>query len=248
MTRNAYSMSARGQTIMVWWAVVFTAIYGLALGLLLHMIPPPSVNWSANQIAHFYTVHHTGIRVGAVIASWCSGFMIPLAVVIGIQMGRQEGGSKPWSILAVGSGVLMSIFLMLPPLFWGVAAFTPSRAPQITAIMHELGCLTLVTTDQAYIFAWVAIVVVSLMPKTARYSPFPRWYGYFTGWTAFMFELGAFAFLPRNGPFDWRGLLAYWSPLTVFGAWVAVTAVLLLKALKQQRLDPETSTPETQLA
>ncbi len=46
----------------------------------------------------------------------------------------------------------MSIPLVLPPIYWGVAAFTPTRAPEITAIMHELAMLTFVTTDQYYIF------------------------------------------------------------------------------------------------
>jgi hypothetical protein len=228
-------MSERSQRILLWWGIIFAVIYGLVLGLLLNMIPPPTPKLSAAQIAHWYEVRHTKIRVGAVIASWTSAFMVPIAIVVAAQMSRQEQGRKVWSWITIASGTLMSIFLVLPPLFFGVAAFTPSRAPQITAIMHELGLLTLVTTDQYYVFMWVAVVVICLVPTAVKYSPFPRWFGYMTAWIAIMFEAGAFAFLPRTGPLAWNGLLVFWLPLTLFGLWIAVMSYLLFGALRQQR-------------
>jgi len=227
-------MSLRSQRALVWWAIVFTAIYGAALWFLLDMVPPPSAKLSANEIAHWYAERHDQVRIGAVIASWTGAFMVPLTVVLAVQMARQEAGSRVWSLLTVAGGAMMSIFLVLPPLFWGVAAFTPDRAPDVTALMHELGVLTLTTTDQYYIFMWVAIVVISLRAATVRNSPFPRWYGYFTLWTALMFEAGAIAFMPRTGPFAWNGLLVFWSPLSLFGAWIAVTPYLLLTAIRRQ--------------
>jgi hypothetical protein len=236
-------MSERGQKILVWWAVIFTAIYGVALRFLLHMMPPPSATWSPERVAQFYVEHGAEIKVGATIASWTSAFMLPLAIVIAIQMSRHEKGTPVWSISAGASGAMMSIFLVLPPLFWGVAAFTPTRAPEITTTMHELALLTLVTTDQFYIFMWVGVVVICLTPDRVIHSPFPRWFGYFTAWTALMFEVGAVAFLTRTGPFAWNGLLVFWSPLTLFGAWIAVTAVLLLKAINKQAADSELRVP-----
>jgi hypothetical protein len=228
-------MSERSQTILVCWAVVFAVIYGIVLWLLLDMVPPPTPKLSATQIAHWYAVRHTQIRIGAVIASWTSAFMVPLAIVVAAQMSRQETGRKVWSAMTICGGTLMSIFLVLPPLFWGVAAFTPSRAPQITAIMHELGMLTLTTTDQYYVFMWVAVVVICWLPTSISHSPFPRWFGYLTAWIAVMFEAGAFAFLPRTGPLAWNGLMVFWLPLTLFGLWIAVMCNLLLRALKRQR-------------
>jgi hypothetical protein len=228
------TFSERSQKIVVWWALVFTAIYGFAMAFLLHIMPPPKATWNYDQIAHWYSIHHDSIRVGAIVASYTSAFMLPLACVVAVQMAREEPGGKIWTILTIAGGAMMSIFLVLPPLFFGVAAFTPSRSHEVTGVMHELAMLTLTTTDQFYVFMWVAIVVICLIPKTAKHSPFPRWFGYFTAWIAFMFEAGAIAFLPRTGPFSWRGLLVFWSPLTLFGLWITVMSVLLLKALNQQ--------------
>jgi hypothetical protein len=230
-------VSERAQIGIVWWALALTAIYGLVLGLLLHMIPPPDATMSAVEIARWYSDHAFSIKVGATIASWTSAFMLPLWAVIGIQISRQEKGRPIWAVMAVAGGAMMSIFLVLPPLFWGVAAFTPSRSADTTAMMHELGVLTLTTTDQFYIFNWVAVVVICLRPQIAPHSPFPRWFGYFSAWIGMMFEAGAMAFNFRTGPFSWNGLLVFWSPLSLFGVWIGVMAYLLLRSLKLQRQD-----------
>ena len=222
------------QKILVWWGLAMTAIYGAVLFFLLRMLPPPSAAWPAERVAQFYADNSGAIKVGAVIASWTSAFMVPIAVVVAIQIARHEKGRPVWSILAGISGSMMSIFLVLPPLFWGVAAFTPTRAPEITATVHELGLPTLVTTDQYFVFIWVAVVVVCLVPNSVAHTPFPRWFGYFSGWVAVMFEVGAVAFLAKSGPFSWNGLLVFWIPLSAFGAWLIVMAVLLFRAINAQ--------------
>jgi hypothetical protein len=227
-------MAERSQQILVWWTLVFMTIYGISLFALLDMIPPPSAELSVNEIAAWYAERHDQVRIGAVICAWTGGFMVPIVIVIGLQMARLERG-KVWTLLAIASGVMMTIFFVLPPLFFGVAAFTPTRDPQVTSIMHELGLLSLVTTDQYFIFMWVAVVVICFLPTTARHSPFPRWFAYFSAWVALMFEAGVFAFLARTGPFAWNGVLVYWVPLSVYGLWIGAIAVLLLRNLKAQR-------------
>jgi hypothetical protein len=229
-------MSIRAQRILVWWAVAFILIYGLSYGFLIQLLPLPSATLGASEVAAFYRENSLQIRLGAMICGWVGAFMVPLAVVIGVQMARLEKGVPVWSILEICGGCLMSLFLVLPPIFWGVAAFTPDRPQEITLLMHELANLVLVTTDQFFIFQNVAIGYVSLTHGADRRSPFPRWMGYFTIWAAFMFEAGALGFLPRTGPFAWNGLFVYWTPLVVFGAWFFIMAYMLLRALHRQAL------------
>lgn len=232
-------MSERAQRILLWWGLSFTVIYGLVWVFLLHMMPPPSATWSADQIAHFYIEHGTSIKIGATIAGWTSGFMVPIAVVVAVQISRHETGRPVWSVLSLAGGLLMSVPLVLPPIFWGAAAFTPTRAPEITAMMHELSMLTFVTTDQYYIFMWVAIAVIALLPNKVVHTPFPRWFGYYTAWTALMFETGAIAFNVRTGPFAWNGLLAFWMPTVTFFIWISVASTLLFKAIGRQHQDAD---------
>jgi hypothetical protein len=229
-------MTTRAQRILMWWGLTFTVVYGLVWWRLFHMMPPPTAKWSADQIARFYVHNSSEIKIGATICSWTSGFMVPIAVVVAVQIARHEKDKPVWAALALAGGTLMSIPLVLPPIYWGVAAFTPTRAPEITAIMHELAMLTFVTTDQYYIFMWVAIAFVALIPNTVMHTPFPRWFGYYTAWTALMFEAGAIAFLTRSGPFAWNGLLAFWSPVVTFFAWIVVMAVLMFRAIGSQEM------------
>jgi hypothetical protein len=77
------------------------------------------------------------------------------------------------------------------------------------------------------------------LTRAVVHSPFPRWFGYFTAWTALMFEAGAIAFLTRTGPFAWNGLLVFWSPVLLFGAWMVVMIVLLFRALARQISEPQ---------
>jgi hypothetical protein len=246
--RNLFSL--RSQRIILWWGIALAIVYILAFIFLLQQVPLKNPAWSAEQVADWYV--HNGIRVkwGAVICSWTGAFMMPILTVVAVQMARVEtGGMKIWSNLSLVSGALMSLFLMLPPMFWGVAAYTaPRKNPEVTTLMHELACLTLTTTDQFYIFMWVAVTVLCLRPATQliKNNPFPRWWGYGSLWITFMFEAGAFAFIPRSGPFAWNGLLVYWSPLTLFSVWITIQCWLTFRALRGQVNDPDQEQPVEQ--
>lgn len=227
--------SEKAQIIMVWWSLIFLVIFAVAWAGLLKMMPPPGPSLSEAEVGAFYVEYGAEIRWGAMIASWVSAFMVPLSVVVAVQMARMETGTPVWSILAFAGGITMSMFLVFPPICWGVAAFSVERAPEVTTLMHELSLLTLTTTDQYYIFLWFPLAYVSIRNRESDdLNPFPRWYGWLTLWAAIAFEVGALAFHFKSGPFAWNGALVFWMPLTVFFAWLAVTWVMLLKKLPLQ--------------
>ncbi|MEQ8839151.1 MAG: hypothetical protein RID07_20265 [Lacipirellulaceae bacterium] len=232
-------VSERAQHLSIWCTLIMMFTFGWVLWGLLYMLPPPMATLSEVEVAAFYRANAFDIRLGAMIASWISAFGVPFAVVIAIQLARLEKQDSPegapvWSLLAFAGGILMTMFLVFPPIVWGTAAFTAERAPQLTTILHELGTLTLVTTDQFFIFQMIPIAIVSLRVKHDEYSAFPRWLGYFTLWAALVFEVGALAFMFKSGPFSWNGIMVFWAPLIVYGSWVTVTCVVILKALARQ--------------
>jgi hypothetical protein len=243
MSEHRSLFSERSQRAILWWGIALAVIYGVALIFLLQQVPTKNPAWSAEQVADWYANHQGSIKWGAVIASWTGAFMMPILAVVTIQMARVEtGGWKIWSALSLVSGALMSLFLMLPPLFWGVAAYTaPRKDPEVTTLMHELATLTLTTTDQYYIFLWIGVTVIALRPATqlVKNNPFPRWWGYTSLWITIMFEAGAIAFVPRSGPFAWNGLLVFWSPLTLFTVWITIQCWLIFRALRLQRAEPD---------
>ena len=228
-------MTERAQVIMIWWGLIMMFIYGFTLWLGFDMVPPPTPKLGAEEVAAFYANDNLSKRMAAMICSWTSAFMVPIYTVASIQIARFEDNLQAWSKLCLISGGMMALFLMLPPLFWGVAAYSPDRPAEITKLMHELGMMTLVTTDQVYIFAMVAIGYVSLSRREHdTLSAFPRWLGYFTLFAAVAFEVGALAFIPKSGPFSWNGVMVFWMPFWVFGLWVTVFSFFMLKAIKRQ--------------
>jgi hypothetical protein len=234
--------SEQSQRAILWWGIGLAVVYTLAFIFLLQQVPTKNPAWSAEQVADWYVHNQTKIKWGAVIDGWAGAFMMPILAVVAFQMARVEGGWRIWSALSLVSGALMSLFLMLPPMFWGVAAYTaPRKNPEVTALMHELATLTLTTTDQFYIFLWVGVTVLALRPasKLVKHNPFPRWWGYLSLWITIMFEAGAVAFVPRSGPFAWNGLLVFWSPLTLFGVWITVQCWLIFRSLTAQIADPD---------
>lgn len=228
-------MTAKSQKALVWWGTIFLVLYGTAWGVMIKTIPPVPTTWTAAEVADFYRSNGGLVRLGAMITSWTGAFMVPIAIVISMQMARLEKGIPIWAILQFAGGIMMSVLLVLPPIFWGVAGYDPSRPAEVTQLMHQLAWLSMTTTDQYYIFQMVAIVVIGLRRTDVPLSAFPRWYAYVTAWCAFMFEAGAFAFVFRTGPFAWNGMFVFWLPLILFGFWVFLTCYVLLRTIEQQR-------------
>ena len=228
------TISPRAQRFMLWWGWLMMIVFGLAYGFLIKLLPLNSPTDTAVQVAAFYTENNASIRIGAIICSWVSAFAIPIYVVMAAQSSRLEKGIPIWTMLQFAGGIMMTIFLVLPPIFWGVAAFSADRAAELTLLMHELANLTLVTTDQYFIFNMVAVSYLALSRRDHPLNPFPRWYAYYTIWGALMFEVGALGFFPRTGPFAWNGALVYWFPLCIFGIWITLTIVVLLRAISHQ--------------
>jgi hypothetical protein len=226
--------SPRAQAALIYWAWGFSTAYFLAYYFLIKLLPLPPATLTAAQVANFYMLNSTEIRAGAAVCSWTGAFTIPLAIVLAIQMGRMEKGFPIWSIVQFTGGVMMSIFTALPPLLWGVAAFTPTRPPEITLVIHEFGNLAFIATNQYFIFQNIGLAVVCLTQKGGEESPFPRWIGYLTLLTASIIEVGVLAFLPKTGPFAWNGFFVYWLPLGMYGAWYLTVSITALRALKRQ--------------
>lgn len=230
-------MSESKQRFLLWWSLAFLVLYSLALIFLLKMFPPPDPSWSDLRVQEFYQDNSTSIRIGAVIASWTGAFLAPFFVVVGCQVARLEKGRPVWGVTVAILGGLMTVFLVFPPIFWGAAAFDADRSADVTALMHHLGSLTLVSTDQYFIFPWVAITAVCFLKTDVAHSPFPRWFGYFSGWSALVFEAGANCFVFKDGPLAWNGILSFWVPFVGFGLWMTISYVLLFRALKAQSTD-----------
>lgn len=231
-------MSSRSQIFLVYWALAFLTIFGIAAYFLMHVVPPPPPTNSDDQIAGFFTAHSMSIRIGAVLAVSTTGFTLPLAAVVSYQMTRLGHGMRVWAILQGLGGAVVSIWLVFPALIWGVAAFTPERAASVTRMLSDLSFLALVTTTPYFIFQVLSITYVCLSNKVD--SPFfPRWFGYFSIWTFLLTEVGPLGFLTKAGPFAWNGLIVFWVPVFIFFGWVFTLSYVFITVLSRESTDSE---------
>ncbi|RYE60718.1 MAG: hypothetical protein EOP20_01720, partial [Hyphomicrobiales bacterium] len=222
-------MSERSQIVLIWWSLIFMNVFGMAWMFLIGTLPLPPATMTAPEIAQFYLDHSLRIRLGAAVCSWTSAFTVPICVVASVQMARLEKGPPVWAVLQLIGGVFTSLFVVLPPLLWGIAAFSPDRPPEITRLVHESANLIFATATQYVVFQMVAITVISLRQTAMRHSPFPRWFGFFTIWTILITEVAVTGYLTRTGPFAWNGLFVFWIPLAIGSVWLIAMAVMMLR-------------------
>jgi hypothetical protein len=221
-TQKAYAYSGVAMMVVL-----------LAALLIAGWLPPPGPHQSAQQVAHDYQAHATAIRVGMMVGIFGAALLGPFVASIASQMRRIDGGVGPSAYCQLALGSMLILEFVLPFMIFEVAAFRPDRAPAITLALSDIGWILLVATVST---AVVELLLVGMaIGADKRDVPiFPRWAATFSYFVAAVFTLGAGAVFTEHGPFAWNGLLSFWVPLSVFGGWLLVMTVLLVRAIDRQ--------------
>lgn len=233
---QGFYANIRAQRVLVWMTMILMSIFGLGWIGLMQTFPPPAADLPASEVVKIYAEHNVRFRIGVILALISGGFLAPLSLVISIQMARLEKGVPVWALFQGLTGVLGSIFVFLPVLVWGVAAFTPERDPELTLLFHEFGWLFYITPLSLFPMQLLGIIVISFTKEEDdRVSAFPRWLGYLTAWQLVQSFGGPIAVLFKTGIFSWKGLLPFWLPVGLFGVWMGAVFFCLLRALAHQQ-------------
>jgi hypothetical protein len=229
-------IDAKSQRGMLWAGVIMSTVYTLAFVYLCEFWPLPSPTLDAAQVLELYTRHNLQTRFGAVLMSLTGAFYLPWAIVICAQMNRIEKGFPVWTVMCGLASTLGAWLFAIPAIIWGIAGFTVERDPQITLFAHQIGFLFFVAPACFFPMQLIPIAVVSLSPNnTDEHPAFPRWFGWFSLWTAVLASSGQMSMLFKTGPFAWNGLLSFYMPLVVFTVWVVVLVYTLLRAIGHQQ-------------
>ncbi len=183
-------------------------------------IPAVPANWSAEEVAEFYRDDTNLIRFGIILT--LIGFMVwgPLITVILRQMLRIRPEQKALAYLQFGSGLAAWQFLWVPMLVLAAASFRPERSPEATQTLHDLGWILLFMPFVLQSGAIALAVLLDTGPKPV----FPRWVAYFNLLECFLFLAVVLMLFFKTGPFAYHGVLVFWLPLFIFGAWLLVMA------------------------
>ncbi len=203
-------------------------------------LPLPRPSMSAAEVAALISSNTVRIQIGLIIIAAGAVFLAPFITEITVQMRRIEGPQSPLAWLQLGLGILF-VFEFILPCFIGLAAtYRPQRSPEITQALFDLCWLLFVGVVSTAVMQCLAVAVVILGDK--RNPPlFPRWVGWFNVWAALTFGFGGLVALFKRGPLAWNGVLAFWIPLSVFGAWFGVMIWALLQAVARPQRDYDES-------
>lgn len=225
------------------WLIIITIILANVYGgafIMMGLLPVPSPSLGLEQVIEIYAANNLQFRIGVCIMIISGAWYLPWSVVLFLQMMRIEKGAPVMSIVQVLASTNGTWLFAIPPVFWGVVAFSIDRNPELSLLMHEFAWLYFVTPASFFLFQLIPIAVVSLSKdNTDPNTPFPRWLGWLTVWSGVTGVIGFIAQLFKSGPFAWSGLFPFYLPIAIFTAWMVCLVITLWKALKHQELSTQ---------
>ncbi|WP_375476571.1 hypothetical protein [uncultured Jatrophihabitans sp.] len=227
-------MNATTQRLCAWCGIAFMVM--LLIGVVVAgFLPPPSPGLSANAIANLFAEHRTRIRIGLIVMIFGCALLFPYSVAIAVQLRRVEGEFSPMAWTELLAGGCSTLLFLVPQLILQTATFR-DYSPQIVQVLDDLGWIAIVSAVSFALIQNLAIAIAVLRDHRAQ-PIYPRWVGYLNIWAAIIFCGGTVAVFFKSGPFAWRGLFAWWLPLSVFGLWFLVMVVTTVQAINRQEVE-----------
>jgi len=225
-------MISRLHLLGAWSGFVFLSLFFVGFWLLAHFLPGHNPSASAEEIAALYQSNTNGIRIGMLLVLFGSVFFLPWNVSINALIRRMEGPSDFLSQCQITGAIVCSLYFSIPAMFWEMAAFRPDRSPDLTLLLNDGGWILLITAVPPFVLQCVPLGFAILNDKNPQ-PLFPRWFGYAILWAVVTYLPGDVAYFFKTGPFAWNGLFPYWVPFTIYGGWVMMMSVMMLKIINR---------------
>ncbi|WP_182379446.1 hypothetical protein [Nocardioides sp. WS12] len=223
----------RNQVIMAWCGPLFTVCLFGGWGLLGGFIPLVPATDSAAQVAQHYANNQALHLTGLTIAMAGAFLTLPFSLVVSLQLRRAERGFPVMSVLQFASGIIVTMVLTVPIVFFMVGAFRPERPAEITLALNDLSYILLIIPWPPVVGQLVAIAIATLGDRSPE-PVFPRWVAWFSLWLAFLVLPATLIAFFADGVFAWTGLIGFWIPAAAFGAWYLVMTWVLLRAIRTE--------------
>lgn len=227
------------QRLCTWSGVLFAILFFVGFGLIARYIPPPTPARSAADVALFYRANANTIRTGMILSMYALVFFVPFTAAISVQLKRIEGEHTPLTYAQLGVGCTLPVAFFPALYYFQVAAYRPERSQEAVQTLNDMGWLPFTGIIYA-IFVQNLVIGVAVLSDRRTQPVYPRWYGYFCLWTAILYCPASLDVFFQDGPLAWNGLFSWWLSLAAFFAWLVVTVVVTLHAIRGQALDGQT--------
>jgi hypothetical protein len=225
--------SRRFQTFGAWCGPAFVLLlfggWGV-LGGFIPLIPPSS---APGQVAAAYSTTPVVHLIGLTLAMIGTAATMPFFLTLSMQMRRAELRTPFLAIMQLISGIVVTVILLIPILFFVVAQFRPERSPELTQLLDDLSYICLILPWPP-IFGQLIPLALAIFNDHRERPVFPRWLAYLNLWTAVFLLPASLLIFFKTGPFAWNGLFGFWIPAAVFGLWYLIMCWVLLRAIKDE--------------
>ncbi|MFL0197897.1 hypothetical protein ACJDU8_20345 [Clostridium sp. WILCCON 0269] len=231
---NLMGTNAKTQRLCAWAGVLANVLWVVGEIPFTHWWAPHSPLWGPSEVAKLFQTNTTAIVIGLILFGFGGALYLPWTAEISVQLKRIEGKNSPLTYVNLGLGACFVWVFLIPWVLWQVIAFRASTAsPEILWILDDLAWITNISPVNIVLIQGISIGIAVLSDKHSK-PIFPRWFGWYSIASVFSFLPGAFSPLFETGPIAWDGLLSFWIPFATYLAWMTVTTVMLLKAIKRQ--------------
>jgi hypothetical protein len=197
------------------------------------LLPVPSPNYSAQQIADFYRTDTLRLRVGLFVVLIGVFSYGPLCVAISRRMRRMSPRQSALASVQLSAATIGWVFLFLPFLIMSATAYRPQRAPEITQGMNDIAWFVLVMDFVPFCVQYLAIAI-AVFADRSPVPVFPRWVAYLNLWVVVLFiPTGVITFF-KTGPLTYGGILGFYIPLAVFAVWLVAMPYAVTRHLQRE--------------
>jgi hypothetical protein len=173
-----------------------------------------------------------------------AGILTPGSIAFGIMLAKIEGRWPLWSITTAVCGVFISLIVFFNACAWIVAAYRPETGADVIQAWSDWAWF-------AFLLGWIYLAIEMIASGVVellddRPEPMiPRWLTWltFAGAATLFFAAGPAFF--KSGPFAYHGLLAFYLPVIIWGAYLVLTTFYMMKELKRAPDRPQSPAPSS---
>lgn len=199
--------------------------------LLAGYVPIPSPSETAEETRLFTIENRNAIRFGMIGAMMGAALLIIWSASLCIQMRRIEGKHSILAFIQLGAGAILALEFIYLTFFWQTATFRMDRSAELIQLLIDMAWIPFVGLSSTLIMQAI-ILGIAILIDPNRPSIYPRWLGYFSLFSGFMFVPGTFNVFFKTGPFAWNGLIAIYIPAVVYVIWTVFTCVYTARAVQ----------------
>lgn len=222
-----------------WGAHILFAVFFAGWILGCRFIPSPSPSDTAVEIARRFAENRAGIQIGATLMLLSMAFWAVWGAVVASWTRRARGGGRTLTYAQIVCMSVSEVVGVLCTSFWAIAAYRPGNIdPQITATLNDIAFMFFLLPWGPFSMWCLTVAVTVFRDRRMDDSEreFPRWVGYVSLLTAFLFAPAMLVLFFKHTAYGFDGLLGMWIPLLIFFVWVEAVSWSLIDRLKAERV------------